>query len=259
MKNTTINHEIDYSAYSRLKAFHTVKYGGDFPRRKLNTLEQFTNVTDMQLKRAARNTLEGAARDMITQNERTEQIVERVCPPVNCKGYVERAEYSITSLYSDYKDLIEAGERNWTDYHAERKKWRKCRHMYCLNIFSIDRDNFRRFPSKRKDSRYCCDDCRIAHRDAERRYKKYGSYLPVHYYTPRLTETVNDEARIYEVVTPDEDLEKRINKRKTECPIKLKRTDGGYTRGGVVKTYRSVAEADAAYAEQDRTGWRKIN
>lgn len=250
---------VNYEAMPRLKAFHAVNYDGDFPRRKLGTLEQYANVTDMQLKRAGKNTLEGVARDLITESERAEQERIRANPPVNCKAYVERADYPISSLYSDYKEGIEAGERTWSDYRAERKKWRQCKYMYCLNMFATDHDNFRCAPAKRKDARYCCDDCRVAQKDADKRYRATGSYLPVYYYLPRLTETVNDEARVYELATEGDEIEKQMNKRKTERPVRMKRTDGGYTRGGVVRTYKSAAEAEASYAERDCTGWRKIN
>lgn len=254
-----IESELRLQSLTQLKAFHPVRYSGDFTQRKIDSLEEYANVTDMQLKRAPRTTLEGASRDLITIIERAEQELIRANPPINCKGYVERANYPISSLYSDYKDGIEAGERTWSDYRAERKKWRACKYMYCLNVFPTDADNFKIYPAKRKDSRFCCDDCRIGQRDAERRYKKHGSYLPVHYYLPRMDETVNDEARIYEIAATGEDIEKQMNKRKTPRPVKLKITDGGYARGGVMKTYKSAAEAYAAYAEQDRTGWRKIN
>ncbi|MDW0110444.1 hypothetical protein [Sporosarcina aquimarina] len=257
--NKTTNPAIDYSNMPRLKAFHSVNYGGDFTQRKIEGCEQYANVTDMQLKRAPRTTQEGAARDMITMIERAEQSLIRANPPINCKGYVERADYSIMSLYSDYKDKIEYGLANWSDYRAERKKWCQCRYMYCLNMFPIERDNFKRKPAKRKDARYCCDDCRVAQKDADKRYKATGSYLPVYYYMPKLTETVNDEARLYESATAADEIERQIDKRKTERPVKMKRTDGGGTRGGVIKKYKSLAEAEKGYAEQDRTGWTKIS
>ncbi|MGN7409854.1 hypothetical protein [Sporosarcina sp. SAFN-010] len=260
MTTKTTNPTIDYSTMPRLKAFHPVRYGEGFPQRKIEGREQYANVTDMQLKRAPRTTLEGSARDMITMIERAKQELIRANPPVNCKGYVERSDYPITSLYSDYKDKIEDGSATWSDYHAERKKWRQCRHMFCLNMYPIDRNNFRKKPAKRKDARFCCDDCRVAQKDADNRYSETGSYLPVYFYLPRLTETVNDEARLYESAYEGEDIEKEIDKKRPERVQKLKRSNGGGgTRGGVIKKYKSLAEAEKGYAEQDRTGWRKIN
>lgn len=279
--NKRVERVLEMDTKLRLKAYHSVQYGEGFPKRKLTTKEQFANVTDMQLKRASRNTLEGAARDMITANERAHQFMAQAAPPVNSKEHVERADYPITSLYSDYKDLIELsaltfvlllktfgadacktlnGLPTWADYHAERKKWRHCKYMYCLNVFPIERDNFKHYPAKRKDARYCCEDCRLGQKGANKRYKTTGSYLPVYFYTERHSETVNDEARLYESAYEGEDIEKEIDKKRPERVQKLKRSNGGGgTRGGVMKKYKSLVDAEKGYAEQDRTGWRKIN
>ncbi|MCG7346394.1 hypothetical protein MHZ92_20010 [Sporosarcina sp. ACRSL] len=256
-KNST--QSIDYSTYPRLKAFHAVQYGEGFQQRNYSVLESYANVDDVTLKRAPRTTLEGAARDMITAVERAEQIAIRANPPVNCKGYVERADYPITSLYSDYKEGIEAEERTWADYRAERKKWRKCKHMYCLNVFPTVKDNFKLFPAKRKGARYCCDGCRVAHKDAHKRYEATGSYLPVYYYLPKLTESVNDEARMYESAYEADKIEKQVDKKRPQRRVVVRKVNDKGTSGGVVTTYKTRAEAVAAYDDVEREGWVKIN
>ena len=261
---TNVNNErIDYETMPRLKAFHPVRYGEGFASRKIEGLEQYANVTDMQLKRAHRTTQEGAARDMITIIEQAEQIAIRANPPVNCKGYVERADYPITSLYSDYKRLIEEGTNDWTDYRSERKNWRLCKFMYCLNVFPTVKDNFMYMSAKRSDARYCCGDCRVAQKDADRRYKKSGSYLPVDYYIPNLTETTNDNARLYESSYEGQDIEKQINDNaevgRVERYVKLRQAVDKGTRGGVMKVFKSNDEARAAYEEEDHSGRIKIS
>ena len=248
---------------TRLKAFHPVNYGGDFPMLRVEGNEQYANVTDLQLKLAPRTTQEGAARDMITMIERAEQIAIRANPPKNCKGYVERADYPITSLYSDYKDMIELGAHDWADYQAERKNWRQCKYMYCLNMFPTAADNFMYMQAKRKDARYCCDGCRVAQKDADVRYKTTGSHLPVYYYVPKLTETVNDAARLYESAYEGEDIESQLHENayagREDVHIKMRRTVDKGTRGGVMTKFKSNDEAKAAYEKADRSGWYKIS
>ncbi|WP_432352733.1 hypothetical protein [Sporosarcina sp. A2] len=254
-----IERELTRQGMFRIKPVHAVHYSKDFPRRKSNLLDVYANVTDMQLKRAGNNSLEGSARNMITANERAEQFIIKAAPPVNSKEYVERADYSITSLYSDYKLLIEAKRRTWTDYRAERKTWRRCKYMYCLNMFPTSKDNFLRRPAKRSDATYCCEACRLGQKDADNRYKTNGSYLPVYFYADRLAETVGDEARVYERVGEADEIEEQINKKREVVPVKLRRADGGYAEGGEVKTFKSLEEARMLHGEEDREGWRKIS
>lgn len=267
----------DYETMPRLKAKHAVRYDSAFPNYVLNRLEVYANVSDVALKRAPRTTLEGAARDMITAIERAEQSVIRANPPVNCKGYVERADYPISSLYSDYKDIIEEttilfmlrlntfGNAAWStvrdvvtweDYRTERKNWRKCKHMYCLNVFPIACDNFKELPAKRKDARYCCEDCRIDHKDARERFKDTGSYLPVYYYLPRLSESALDDIRRHEGATPMRAIQKQKDKKRPVRYAVIKREK---YEGGPVVTFKSIAEAEKAYAWDDRSQWIKIN
>src|SRR5699024_9438722 len=96
-------------------------------------LTQYTNVDDITLKRAPMTTLEGYANRLLVEAERKEQAEDRRQAKRYDRSYVERANYPITSLYSDYKDMIEKGRKDWTDYKEERKKWRRCKYKFCIN------------------------------------------------------------------------------------------------------------------------------
>lgn len=222
---------------NKLEANHPVNYSVEFPKRNLNELERYANVDDVRLKRAPSDTLEGRANALILAAERAEQKAIKANPPRNCKGYVERSDYPITSLYSDFKDLIEAGEKDWDDYRAERRKWKRCKHMYCLNYFPIDKTNFKRFEAKRKDSEYCDAWCRSAHRDAERRFDKHGSYLPEHYYLSVLSESAGDRHRQNEFASEAESIEKEITKQRPMMKRTSDEIDEAQAGAGEVVTY----------------------
>lgn len=206
----------------KLDAAHVVKWGEDFTKRNYTGLERYANVDDVKLKRAPSNTLEGTANALILSSERAEQEAIRNNPPVTSREYVERADYSIMTLYSDYKDDIEAELKTWADYREERKKWRKCNYRYCLNMFPVASDNFKGAPAKRKDSRYCCGECRRADYDATRRYTETGSYLPVYFYLPELSESVEDRTRMNEGAATTEVIEENLNDRRPLFRANLK-------------------------------------
>ncbi|WP_088007207.1 hypothetical protein [Indiicoccus explosivorum] len=256
---------ITFKQLTKLKATHRFIPSKDFPQRKLTDLTQYTNVDDVRLKRAPVTTLEGTANAFILASERAEQAAIRADPPVYCRGYVERADYPLTSLYSDYKDMIEASTLlfmlrlqafgtaawatldaivTWDDYRDERKKWRRCRHKFCLNYFPVLRSNFKGQKTKRIDAGYCCEGCKTDAKNAETRFKQTGSYLPVHYYLPRQSDSVGDSVRDHENATPAEDIEKQKDRNKPErfVPVKNDRSPIGEMR-----VFKSKAEAEAAY------------
>jgi hypothetical protein len=202
------------SNLTKLEARHKVKYDGeDFSKRKITGLEKYANVDDVTLKRAdSEITLEGLANKLIADWERLEQERIRSNPPLYSREYVEHCDpYSIMSLYSDYKDLIEEGYKTWGDYRQERRKWRRCKHMFCVHMFPTDRHNFLGKRAKRKDSRYCSDTCRTNHRDAQRRFELTGSYLLEWFYLPYMSESVDDKVRSHEWASRKETIEKRVN------------------------------------------------
>lgn len=249
MTKTAETNEINYEAMPRLKAYHPVRYNEDFPQRKLGDLEQYANVCDVDLKRARSDTQEGAARDMVTMIERAEQELIRANPPVYCRGYIERADYPITSLYSDYKGRIERGGATWAEYTAERKNWKKCGHKFCLNVFPTDKNNFRNWKAKRKDSRYCDDQCKNGAHNAERSFERTGSYMPEWYWLPRLSESVGDDIRKHEFAADSDKIEKAINK-KTPGRRAIIKDDTGEmvrTKSGDVIVFKNLAEAEKAF------------
>lgn len=205
----------DLSKLIKLRAQHYVEYdGNNFTYSLDDDLTQYTNVDDITLKRAPANTLEGVANRLILEDERRQQAEAKRQAPVYRKTYVKRSDYPITSLYSDYKDLIEAGRKDWADYQKERHKWRRCKSMFCLNMFAISKDNFIGMESKRSDSRFCCEECRKDMDEARRNYRKYGSYLPVHFIEDALMDTVNDRERKRTKPFDEADLQAKHNKLK---------------------------------------------
>src|SRR5699024_5797616 len=206
--------EKDLSHLKKLRANHYVHYDNDlFIRRKDTDLTQYTNVDDITLKRAPRNTLERYANQLLIKSERKEQAEDRRQARRYDRSYVERGDYSVMSLYSDYKQMIEAGHKDWADYQEERKKWRRCKYKFCINVYAINKDNFRKMPARRNDSRYCCDECRKAEDETKQNMRKYGSYLPVHEIEDEQADRVNDRERERTASHAEKELQDAYNKR----------------------------------------------
>ena len=205
-------------AASILKARHRVIYGGGFQKsNNPSHLEVFANADDVYLKRAPRTTLEGMTREFFKLSEHMEREQIKANPPVYDRAYVERAQFTLADLYNDIVSVLEFEAiyfnfamfivfgapaipffiiaLDWSKYREERRKFRRCTHMFCLNMFAIVDDNIHGEKSKRVDSRYCCDACRKSHYDAKRRFKENGSYLPIEYYSPIYEESVSDRTR----------------------------------------------------------------
>lgn len=245
-----------------LKARHNPAYNSDFPKvNNPSLLEQFVNVDDVYLKRAPETSLEGMARELIKLSEHMERAEIKACPPTNDRAYVERSDFTITDLYNDISVKIEWSilryiallqtfkfdalslyetVLDWSYYREQRKKFRSCRHKYCLNMFAIEGCNIRNERPKRLDSRYCCDSCRKADYDSKKRFKENGSYLPVEYYAPIYDESEGDRYRRNEVVKPFDKIEKQISKGKAQSPVAIK--SPSYKHGKVV-SYNSLEEA----------------
>lgn len=203
----------DLSKLRRLRVSHYVNYDGDnFAYRPDTDLTQYTNVDDITLKRAPADTLEGYANELLLEAERKEQADNMRQAKSYDRSYVERGDYSIMTLYSDYKDLIEAGEKDWTDYRQERKKWRRCRYKFCLNMFAIDKDNFIGMKARRSDSRYCCDQCRYDQHEANGRYERHGTYMHVKEVEGLQADSINDRERENVGSFDEIELQKEYNK-----------------------------------------------
>lgn len=261
-----------------LKARHNVLYSKEFPKvKKPSLLEQFANVDDVYLKRASDKTLEGQANVLIKQSEYIERELARINPPVYDRAYVERSEFTITDLYNDIVSLMEwytiatylmrllifgtdalstyTERLEWDYYREQRRKFRKCHYKFCLNMYAIEGDNIRGARPKRTDSRFCCEQCRKADFEATSRYKKHGSYLPVDYYKPILSESVGDKIRKREVATTYENIERQQAKKKAQSPVALKEP---IVKRGEVAVYKSLEEAEKAYEIADNTGRIRI-
>lgn len=199
---------IDLTKLKKLKATHKVVYDYEnfFPRRE-SRLSQYANVDDITLKKAPLSTLEGVANRLLLEAERKEQEEASRKAKRYVRSYIEKADYSIMSLYSDLKTEIEYGNMTWIDYRRERKKWRRCRNKFCLNMFPINKSNFLGKKAKRKDSKFCSDACRIYDHESKERYHERGSYLPVKEVEGRLSETIETEERRRSFATDLKDLE----------------------------------------------------
>lgn len=254
-----------------LKAYHYVKSSEDIPKvKKPSILERFANVDDVGLKTAKVTTLEGMAREFSKLSEYLDRKDIKANPPVNDKAYVERSEFTITDLYNDLMSQIEwsllryvaliytfgfdaltyySTVLDYSYYVQERKKFRRCKYMFCLNMFAIGEDNVRDAKSKRVDSRFCCDACRKASHDVKKRFIRTGSYLPIEYYAPIYDESVDDRYRLHEQAYPAIDIETEIAKKKP--PFKAKQKNESYEHGKVVK-FSTLAAAKKAQINAEK-------
>lgn len=245
-----------------LTAFHYVKPGEGVTNPKSpSILERFANVDDVRLKTAKVTTLEGMTRELDKLAEDYERESIRANPPINDKAYVERADFTVTDLYNDLMSAIEWSllrymalistfgfaalpfysiVLDYSYYVQERKKFRRCKYMFCLNMFPVAKENVRDDKAKRVDSRYCCETCRKAQYEAKQRFKKTGSYLPVEYYSPLYSESIDDRYRLHEETQPAYKIDDELSKKK---PVfKAKSKNESYEHGQMVK-YKTLAEA----------------
>lgn len=253
-----------------LKAYHEVRYNEEIQRHKSPfILEDFANVDDVALKRAPETTLEGKARHIYHESELSERERLKANPPVFDRSYVERTQFTLPDLYNDIVSVLEheaiyfnyalltifgSGAipffviaLDWTRYRDERSKFRSCRHKFCLNMFAIESDNIREDKPKRRDSRFCCDECRKSHTDSNRRYNETGSYLPRWFYAPDYDESVSDRTRKREAATPEYTIEGALH-------YKKKRSEGRYkkTQNKPEKVFVFSSLEDAKKVEEKR-------
>lgn len=249
-----------------LKAYHDVNYNDEIQRiKKPFILEDFANVEDVALKRAPESTLEGQALQLYHESELIEREQIRANPPVYDRAYVERSQFTITDLYNDIVSVLEYEAvyfnyalvasfgspaisffiiaLDWTKYREERRKFRKCRHKFCMNMFAVESDNIREEKSKRRDSRFCCDGCRKSHADSIRRCAETGSYLPRYYYAPDFDESVSDRTRRREAATPEYAIEGALHYKKKRSEGRHKKTQNKH---GEVVVFSSLEDAKKA-------------
>lgn len=154
-------------------------------------VEGWANLLDGMAERLEREAQEAEIRQRTAREWR---LLER--------GYIVRSRYTLLDFYDDYVTMIEDGDHTWANYTAERKRWRKCKHRFCLNVFPTDKDHFHQQRAgaawngrhKRKDSRFCCDACRTEHRDAVKQYRRTASMYDNPTYLPQAI--INDELKL---------------------------------------------------------------
>lgn len=261
-----------------LKPRHQPLYSAEFPRLKKPSLyEQYANVSDVALKMAPKNSLEGRGNKLILDAEREAQQRARLFPPVTDRAYVESADFTLPDLYNDIVSRMEwtivcylirwsvfgfsaistyDSVLDWEYYRNERKKWRKCRYKYCLNMFAIKGDNIREQRAKRSDSRFCCGGCRLSADDADLRYEQHGSYLPVYFYVDRLSDSVNDDFQLHESAMTDYRIGKQIEKSKPVRHPNLRKKSS--ERHGKTVTFKTLEEAKKAYEMAENSGRIRI-
>jgi hypothetical protein len=90
------------------------------------------------------------------------------------RQYVHCAEFTLPDLIDCLLTMLEKGKITREQLGEKREQFKGCEHRFCLNYFK----------SRRKDQRFCCEDCRKREHDAvsefERTSKIYaaGTYLP---------------------------------------------------------------------------------
>src|SRR5699024_1844918 len=81
-------------------------------------------------------------------------------------------------------------------------KWRQCKHRFCLELFPIESDHFKKKDnqsmwfgtSKRKDSKFCCNKCRINHFKSQAQFDRTKKTYDNPTYLPQ--EIINSEIEL---------------------------------------------------------------
>ncbi|MGF6951012.1 hypothetical protein QF028_003517 [Neobacillus sp. B4I6] len=183
------------------------KTSKDFSAKKYEGLQAFANVPDERLKRAPLHTAEAMGNllnynaDYLLKAKHEAAVRARTRKEWQKAEYeyVEKSAYNLRDLYDDLMERMDATENyiNPEEYRAERCKWRQCGYYACDNYFPTAEDHMRShafnqsgLKVRRKDSKYCCADCRKDQENALARLKKTGTLLPEYAY-----EYILDDAR----------------------------------------------------------------
>lgn len=192
----------------RMKATHAVAYTKEIPKKTVNDLSIHTNVQDRLLSKAPLDTIEGITNllnfnaEYVIRKQEENEIRNRTAEEWRKleREYVVSSNYTLMDFYDDYKSLIETkgSVLTWADYTEERKKWRQCRHRFCLEIFPIKKDNFKGMKPRKADSLYCCGEhnekekyARECYAETSKIYRA-GTFLPANVYQTKL-ERYSDE------------------------------------------------------------------
>ena len=95
-----------------------------------------------------------------------------------------RIERGRDALKSDYFGKLVGGEITQEEYDEILDQARECAAWNCGNWFVPGRE-------RRADAKYCSDECAQEQRDAAKRFKRSGTFLPVKAYEPNREETEN--------------------------------------------------------------------
>lgn len=200
----------------------------DFPAKKNDSLQSYANVPDDRLKRAPLHTLEAAGNLLNFNADYLLKAHHEAAVRLRTRRewqraeyeYVDKSDYNLRDLYDDLMERMDATENYITpeQYRQERKKWRQCRYYACDNYFPTEKSHmksaaFKRsgIEARRKDARYCCDECKKDQENALERLKKTGTLLPEYAY-----EYILDDAREKkagkEIAISQENLDKLAEK-----------------------------------------------
>ncbi|PFP30127.1 hypothetical protein COJ96_06825 [Bacillus sp. AFS073361] len=230
-----------------------VKYVGERPSRmrtidKAGKMAPYANVEDEKVRKAPLTTQEGIGNlldmnaEYLIRAQKRNEIKTRPAAEWRKleREHVNKSDYTITDLYSDFKEIIEFNALRylallktfgmdalecyeevivtWADYREERKKWKRCKHRFCLCVFPIDADNFQGKKKRKRDAKYCCRTCNENEkysRDCYDRTKKIldnPTYLPDWFYG-EVTEDWKRKLNVRnEFPMESKDIERQINK-----------------------------------------------
>ena len=93
--------------------------------------------------------------------------------------WIERARYTEPDLRDDLLIRQEHGNLTETQARVKYEKHQECEYVFCINVFN----------PKRKDQRFCCRNCKERQKEALKRFRWTGTYLPEHAYRDNREET----------------------------------------------------------------------
>ncbi|WAA13396.1 hypothetical protein [Fervidibacillus halotolerans] len=176
--------EVNLSELPRLRATDRVN----------SPTEAYANVPDRRLRTAPAATVEGVTNvldlniRLLERELKREEIKRRTAAEWRLieRSYIRHADYTLPDFYDDFKTRIERGQATWADYREERRKWRRCENRWCLNVFPVDRDHFKKgeIKARNKHAKFCSSTCRTEHFKALKQYERTAemydnpTYLP---------------------------------------------------------------------------------
>ncbi|MBT2653911.1 hypothetical protein J7E81_01450 [Bacillus sp. ISL-18] len=199
----------------RMRNLSLYKTSKDFPQKKYDGLQAYTNVPDDRLKKAPLYTVEAAGNllnfnaDYLVRVAHLEAVSNKTRKEWARLEYeyVERNDYNLRDLYNDLMERLDAAENyiTYEEYRVERKKWRRCKYYACDNYFPIANNRIihPNIKARRPNAEYCCDECKKGQENAQARFEKTGTYLPDHAYEYILEETRERKEKHHMAIIPE--------------------------------------------------------